>query len=144
MQNLARIKICCASAKNQCLAVMCKTMTSNGMMLNDNCHQRHTWYGRPALMWFCALIRRSCCILIQTVNGEIARAVCLVVKLTFGNMQMYQSAIYHVKTCKREVQRISVSVSVRDVDRVEVVDFTISKHRGFCFLRGFITTKIQV
>ena len=53
-------------------------------------------------------------------------------------MQMYQSAIYHAKTRKRSVQRLSVSVSVRDVDRVEAVDFTISKHRGFCVLRGFI------
>jgi len=28
------------------------------------------------------------------------------------------------------------------VDRVEAVDFTISKNRGFCVLRGFITPKL--
>ena len=58
-------------------------------------------------------------------------------------MQMYQSAIYHAKTRKRSVQRLSVFVSVRDSNRVNVVNFEISKHRGFCVLRGFITKKFR-
>ena len=70
----------------------------------------------------------------MTVNGEIARAVCLVVKLTFGNMPMYQSAIYHAKTRKRSVQRLSVFVSVRDSNGAEVVNFTVSKYSRFCVL----------
>ena len=60
-------------------------------------------------------------------NGEITRDVCLVVKLTFGNMQMYQSAIYHAKTRKRSVQRLSVPVSVRDGYGIEAVNFKVSK-----------------
>ena len=70
----------------------------------------------------------------MTANGEITRAVCLVVKLTFGNMPMYQSAIYHAKTRKRSVQRLSVFVSVRDSNGAEVVNFTVSKYSRFCVL----------
>ena len=70
----------------------------------------------------------------MTANGEITLAVCLVAVLIFGNMPMFQSAIYHVKTCKWVIQGLSVSVSVRDSDGAKTVNFAVSKHSGLCVL----------
>ena len=69
----------------------------------------------------------------MTANGEITLAVYLVAVLIFGNMQKCHFLRVVVnENRKRQLQRLSVFVSVRDSNGVEVVNFTVSKYSRFC------------